>query len=288
MKLFHPDLVTIVYALSFLHIILRFSMKSFIYFIIMAVTISLPVLSQDKEDEDQDSDSDRRYSYWNRSKLGGAGGVTPLVGIFDNKEIDVYLKGAGLPVLGTDPMYLIGGEGYGYIMFLRNVRMGGFGVTGKKSVSILQNVGGGTLKKDVEYEVSYGGFLMDYVQPIAHRLDFALGASIGGGDINLTMRRDNGNFKNWNSLWTEFGDTSVTATNYTRKMNGTFVVFTPHVSIEYTLLTWMQLRIGAGYPIMFSPEWKLDDKYEVNAVPSKIKASGYTINAGIMFGYFGW
>ncbi|MFA6456327.1 MAG: hypothetical protein WCW40_05845, partial [Bacteroidota bacterium] len=69
---------------------------------------------------------------------------------------------------------------------------------------------------------------------------------------------------------------------------GGFAVFNPHINIEYTLLTWLQLRIGAGYPIMFSSEWKLDDKFDIDAVPSKIKANGYTINAGIMFGFFGW
>lgn len=261
-------------------------MKTFLYCIIAAITISLPLLAQDKEEEDEEYDRSR-YSYWNRAKLGGAGGITPIVGMFDNKEMDKYLKGAGLPTLGTEPMYLIGGEGYGYIMFLRNVRMGGFGATGTKSVSMLDTVGIDT-RKSVDYEVSYGGFIMDYVQPLAHKLDFAFGASIGAGEINVTMRRDDGKFKDWNNLWNEYSNQSIQTNNYTRRLKGQFVVFTPHVSIEYTVLTWMQIRIGAGYPLMFSPEWQLDDKYEVNSVPSKIKANGYTINAGLMFGYFGW
>ncbi|MFA6439649.1 MAG: hypothetical protein WCX28_10115, partial [Bacteriovoracaceae bacterium] len=136
--------------------------------------------------------------------------------------------------------------------------------------------------------VSYGGFLIDYVQPIAYRLDIAIGASIGGGEVSLTMRRDDGNFKHWNSLWTEYGDQYAKTTSYTRRVSGTFVTFNPRVSIEYTMLTWLQIRIGAGYPMMFSQEWKLDDKYEISAVPAKIKLNGYTINAGIMFGFFGW
>jgi hypothetical protein len=261
-------------------------MKTFLYFIITAITISFPLIAQDK-DEDEDDYSRNRSAYWNRTKLGGAGGVTPMIGMFDNKEIDKYLKGAGLPTIGSEPMYLIGGEGYGYIMFLRNVRMGGFGATGVHSVEVVDTVGA-DLKKSVEYEVSYGGFLMDYVQPVAHKLDIAIGASIGGGEINVTMRRDDGKFKDWTNLWNEYGNQNVQTNNYTRRLNGTFVVFTPHISIEYTILTWMQIRVGAGYPMMFSPEWKLDDKYELNGVPSKIKTNGYTINAGIMFGYFGW
>jgi hypothetical protein len=167
--------------------------------------------------------------------------------------------------------------------------MGGFGASGSRTVNSIQPMtAGGNLRKEVEYEVSYGGFLIDYVQPVAYRLDVAVGATIGGGEINLTMRRDDGNFKDWNNLWNDFGNQNTQSTNYTRRLNGTFAVFNPHVDIEYTILTWLQLRIGAGYPIMFSPEWNLDEKHEINSVPSNIKINGYTINAGIMFGYFGW
>ena len=264
-------------------------MKKICYLFLASITFALPLFSQDKNDDDDKDSNVKNYSYWNRAKLGGAGGVTPIVGMFDNKEIDKFLTSAGLPTLGSDPIYLIGGEGYGYIMFLKNVRMGGFGASGRKTVSAIQAIpSGGNLKKEVEYEVSYGGFLIDYVQPVAYKLDVAVGASIGGGEINVTMRRDNGTFKDWNNLWNDFGNPSIQATNYTRQLKGSFVVFNPHVNIEYTLLTWLQLRIGAGYPIMFSPEWKLDEKYNVNSVPSKIKADGYTVNAGIMFGFFGW
>ncbi len=251
----------------------------------------IPLLAQTNEDDENDGkDYGRRSSsYWNRTKIGGAGGVTPVAGIFDNKEIDKYLTAAGLPALGTDPHYLIGGEGYGYIMFLKNVRMGGFGVTGNRSVSALQPItGGGNLRKEVDYEISYGGFLIDYVQPIAYRLDIAVGASIGGGQVRLKLQRDNGGFKDWNTLWNDYGNPNSQSVNYTRRIDGAFVVFNPHINVEYTILPWLQLRMGAGYPIFISSEWQLDETFQVNSVPSDMKAKGYTVNAGLMFGYFGW
>lgn len=262
--------------------------KIFSLFLTLTI-LSLPLLSQD-DDTDKNGDTGRRsYSYWNRSKVGGAGGVTPIVGMFDNKEINKFLTGAGMPTLASDPLYLIGGEGYGYIMFLKNVRMGGFGASGKRTVSAIQSItSGGNMRKEVDYKVSYGGFLIDYVQPIAYRLDVAVGASIGGGQINVTMRRDIIGYADWNTVWTDFGNPNTQSAVYTRNLNGGFAVFNPHASVEYTMLTWLQLRIGIGYPIMFSPEWKLDEKYDIVSVPSNIKASGYTVNAGIMFGFFGW
>lgn len=253
-------------------------MKTFFAMLLLLPMISATTMAQD--------DDDRGFSYWNRTKIGGAGGVTPIVGMFDNKEIDTFLKTAGLPGLGSDPIYIVGGEGYGYVMFLKNVRMGGFGVSGSRTVNKLDPVV--NLKKEIDYAVTYGGFLIDYVQPVAYKLDVAIGASIGAGSVTITMRRDNGGFKDWDSLWVQFGDVNRSTSNYTRTLTGSFVTINPHINIEYTLLTWLQLRIGLGYPIMLSPEWKLDDMYDVNSVPSGIKASGYTINAGIMFGYFGW
>jgi hypothetical protein len=257
-------------------------MKKSTFFIVITILLSIPLFAQDKDDSEDNSS--HSISYWNRTKIGGAGGVTPIVGMFDNKEIDKFLSSSGLPTLGSNPMYLIGGEGYGYIMFLKNIRMGGFGASGSQTISAIEPL----LRKEVDYNISYGGFLVDYVQPIAYRLDVAFGASIGGGGMNIVMRRDDRGFKIWDSLWTDFGNSSSKTSNYTRNLKGSFVVFNPHVSIEYSLLTWLQLRIGVGYPIMFSPEWKLDEKYDIENVPSKIKASGYTVNAGIMFGYFGW
>lgn len=264
-------------------------MKQWFYILLAAVMISIPVLSQDKEEDDDRDEDNSRYSTWTRSKLGGAGGVTPMIGMFDNAELDRFLTKAGMPTFGSEPTYLIGGEGYGYIMFLRNVRMGGFGVSGQRTVNTVQPMANDKyLKKEVEYMVSYGGFLMDYVQPVANRLDIAIGASIGGGNIDLTLTRDDGSFKQWDSMWVAFGDTARTANAYKQSITGTFVTFTPHISIEYTILSWLQIRIGAGYPMMFSQEWKLDDMYDVTGVPSGMKLKGYTVNAGIMFGFFGW
>jgi hypothetical protein len=257
----------------------------FSFTILLSIAIFSFSMAQDTNDESQSDRPSRSF----KTKVGGAGGVTPIVTMFDNTEIDNLLRSAHLPTLGSDPMYLIGGEGYGYIMFIKNVRFGGFGASGSRTVSAIDNLSDGTqLKKEVKYGVSYGGFLIDYVMPVAERIDVAVGGTIGGGSMNIRMTRDKGSFKDWGAIWNNFGTDSSTTQIYTRNLTGGFVVFNPHVSIEYTMLRWLQLRIGVGYPIFFSPDWKLDDQFSIDNVPSKMKANGYTINAGIMFGFFGW
>lgn len=255
-------------------------MKKNILLLLLLALFSFPLIAQDEKDDEEVIPKHRK------TKVGGAGGFTPGMSFFDNTEIDKVLKSSHLPTLGNDPMYMLGGEGYGYIMFLKNVRMGGAGVSGSKTVNILDTAGGLNIRKEVVYKISYGGFLMDYVVPVVDRLDLAVGFTIGGGSLNVTMRRDSSSFKDYNVLWNEFGSNGTKAASYTRNLTGSFGVFTPHVQVEYAILQWLQLRIGASYPIMFSPDWKLDDNYTIENVPSGLKANGYTINAGIMFGFF--
>ncbi len=233
--------------------------------------------------QEQDSSTDFGQSNRARAKVGGAGGFTPAWGLFTFDAINSTLKGAGMPVLKNQPMYLAGGEGYGYIMFLKNVRVGGSGETG--TVSSTSYDPATNTEKNVDYHVSYGGFLIDYVVPLGDRLDVAAGVTIGGGGIDITTSSDNGTFKQWNSLWSEFGNNDST-TNITRHLNGSFFTVQPHVSIEYAILRWFQLRVGVSYPYMSGASWKLEDNQSILGVPENLKTDGPVITAGIMFGFF--
>ncbi len=241
--------------------------------------VSLSAIAQ----QDQDSSTD--FSQFNRpkAKVGGAGGFTPAWGLFNLDAINTTLKAAGMPVLTNQPMYLAGGEGYGYIMFLKNVRVGGSGVTGTLTSTSYDPAT--NTEKNVDYNVSYGGFLIDYVVPIEDRLDFSVGVTIGGGGIDITMSSDNGTYKQWNALWSEFGNNDST-TSVTRHMNGSFFTLQPHVNIEYTILRWFQLRVGVSYPYMSGATWKLEGNQTIFGVPGNLKTEGPVINAGIMFGFF--
>lgn len=187
-----------------------------------------------------------------------------------------------MPALSSDPMVLVGGEGYGYIMFLPNLRIGGFGTGGQQSIDMLD---AGNVYKSVDYRISYGGFLIDYVVPVSNRFDIACGFTLGGGSTEVVMTRDDGGFKKWGDLWSEFGTNSPTK-NVTRSLSGAFVAFNPHLNFEYSLLTWMQIRVGVGYPMYFNADWQLNNSEEIQSVPSNLKPDGIMINGGLMFGFF--
>ena len=233
--------------------------------------------------QDQESTSENNPPFRAKAKVGGAGGFTPAWGLFNFGGINSALKTAGMPLLKDQPMYLAGGEGYGYIMFLKNVRMGGCGVTGTVSSTSFDPVT--NIEKNVDYHVSYGGFLIDYVVPLGGQVDFAAGVTIGGGGIDITTSADNGAYKQWNTLWSQFGSNDSTI-NVTRHLNGSFFCLQPHASIEYAMLRWFQLRVGVSYPYMTGATWKLEENQDILNVPGNLKTEGPVITAGIMFGFF--
>ncbi|MCX6135932.1 MAG: hypothetical protein NTV54_00330 [Ignavibacteriales bacterium] len=222
------------------------------------------------------------------AKVGGAGGFMPSWGLFKFTEVNNALTQMGLPKFSDAPMYMSGGIGYGYPMFIRNLRIGGFGSGGTVTQSY-DKVNPATSAKtryDVEYGISYGGFLIDYVVPLASRLDFSAGISFGGGTTHIKLTRDNGGLKSYDGLLKEFGKVDSATGNYTRTISGTFFTMVPNVNIEYALLPWFQLRVGVAYPIMTNPSWTMENGDKIANVPAGLKADGPVINGGIMFGYF--
>jgi hypothetical protein len=217
------------------------------------------------------------------SKIGGAGGFTPFWLFLDVDPINQYLANSNCAQFNKDGMMLWGGQGYGYIMLLPNVRIGGIGAKGtKKSTSYDVAT---EIRRDVEMSVGFGGVTIDYVVPVMPRLDISGGVMLGGGGMDIKMTRDNGSAKLWTELWDDLGSTSATQ-NYSRKLSGSFFIVQPSVNIEYAVLRWLGVRVGVSYLGMTGGEWKLDDKYDILGVPDKISGKGWMINSGVFLGTF--
>ncbi|HTX20091.1 MAG TPA: hypothetical protein VMG34_15685 [Bacteroidota bacterium] len=250
--------------------------------LLTACALTLLVSAASFSQDDDSTFEAPHYYHRTKTKVGGAGGFTPAWALFNFDAINKVLP-AGMPAFKNQPMYLAGGEGYGYIMFLKNVRMGGLGMEG--TVSTTQYDPSTNIMKNVDYHVSYGGFLVDYVVPIAEGFDCAVGVTIGGGSIDITTTSDDGRYKQWSQIWNEFGNNDSTI-NVTRHLNGSFFVLQPRFNVEYALLRWFQLRVGVSYPTMSAASWKLEDDKDILGVPDNLKTNGPVITAGIMFGFF--
>jgi len=219
------------------------------------------------------------------AKIGGLIGYTPGWLFMDTKPINEFIVPAKGAALKESGVYLNGIGGSAYIIFVPNLRVGGFRMWGKSVSTSLDGFG---LRRDVEMDVSFGGVSVEYVFPIVERLDVAVGATLGGGSLSLTLRQDNGGSVTWNGEWGNFGNPGNAGplNNMTRKLSGSYFVYVPSVNVEYALLGWVGVRLGVSYVGMASPSWQVDDKYDLLGVPSKISGKGFMINAGLFVGTF--
>ncbi len=217
------------------------------------------------------------------SKLGGGGGFTPSWLFLDVDPINQFLKNANAAPLDDDGMLLYGGQGYGYIMLVENLRIGGMGLSGtRKSKALDPN---SNTRRDIEYNVGYGAVTIEYTFPVVPRLDIVAGVALGGGGVGLKMTKNQLDTKVWNDLWTEYGSNQPTQ-EYTRQLEGTFFVYQSSLNVEYALLRWVGLRVGVSYVGMSSGSWKMDGNYDVINVPSDVSGKGFMLNTGIFVGTF--
>ncbi|MFH2003134.1 MAG: hypothetical protein ABIK27_00060 [Bacteroidota bacterium] len=214
-------------------------------------------------------------------RMGGAGGFTPFLLFWDVSNLNESFPDISVPKLTDQPVLLYGGQGYGYIVFIENFRIGGMGASGSASSTSIT----GNTRRDLDVTVSIGGVTMEYAIPISERLDIVPGLMLGGGGVNVKIRRDNYGLKIWNDLIAEWGAVD-SVDNFRRDIDGSFFVYQPSVNIEYAILRWLSFRVGVSYLGMVSPSWKLDEKFDVEGVPSKLNGKGLVINVGLFLGTF--
>jgi hypothetical protein len=220
-------------------------------------------------------------------KVGAFGGFTPGVLFVDVKPINEMLVGAGAAGLKEDGVFLWGGGGAAYIMLIPNLRVGGLGMSGSISSTMVDRF---DVRKDAQLKVGFGGVTIEYVIPVVERLDVAVGTMIGGGGIDIVLRQDAGGPKTWTKEWGNFGSGNYQLgpqiTQIKRTLSGSYFMWIPSLNVEYSLLGWVGARLGVSYVGMSAPSWTVDDNYELIGVPSKVSGRGVMINAGLFVGTF--
>ena len=219
------------------------------------------------------------------ARVGAFGGFIPGLLFVDVKPINDFLVPAGGAALNDGGIFLYGGGGSAYIMLVSNLRVGGLGMSGSiKSTSLdAQRV-----RRDAELHVGIGGVTVEYVFPFGERFDVAVGGMVGGGGIDITLRKDHGGSKTWGQQWSNYKDYPLGGQSNSIKqtMTGSFLVWIPSVNLEYAILGWLGVRLGASYVGMSVPSWTIDDEHDLLGVPSKITGKGFMINAGVFVGTF--
>lgn len=232
--------------------------------IIILVFLSLCLYSQD-----------RRYF---DAPFGGGGGYTPGWIFVNVDELNKQLISFGSGQLSKNGFYTSGGAGFLYIGFIPNLRIGGMGFGGSTSESSLSD---GFLREAV-YQISGGGFTVEYTLPFIKDIAVSVGSIIGGGSVNIELHRNSGNF-DWQNLWQE-----TSTNNISRRLSNGFFLFSPNINVDIPFNRFVSLRIGGGYQIAISGDWEIENERQLFNVPSKLNGNGFFIQSGLFLGFFSY
>ena len=220
------------------------------------------------------------------AKVGAVGGFTSTFLFMDMGPINDFLSGArmGRP-LSSGAVFMDGGVGAVYIMVVKNLRVGGAGMSGSTTASVLDP--GTGIRRDATVKAGYGAISFEYIVPLMQHLDLIGGVQLGTGGIDIIVRKSDGSAVTWLGEQHTLGNDSNTGIGaVTRTYTGKFYIWVPSVSLEYSFLGWAGLRAGASYIGMSSPSWQLDANYDVLNVPSSVSGKGLSINLALLVGTF--
>jgi hypothetical protein len=211
-----------------------------------------------------------------------AGG--PSIGYYVNSVTDLNseLIKVGFPQISKNGFLTLGGSGYIELPAIKHLRIGGYGFGFSESQTSAPVSGITTNQFSVKYSFSGAGITIEYDKMLGEKFDFTIGGAIGIGSLNIDLFKHPPAFRYINgSIWSD-------STNYKNEMrySSQSYTFEPRIGISYQLNNYMDFKLNAGYSFAFQNKWKLDDVYEVDNIPSGIKAQGFNINLTMNIGLF--
>jgi len=214
------------------------------------------------------------------AKFGAAGGFTPLVFFPNYDALNNQLPGFGVDKLNGS-LITFGGGGYAYTMLVDNLRIGGLGFGGSKSVKNSLN----GIDRQVDYSFGGGAFTIEYTFPFIKKIAVSIGAMIGGGSLEVDVYSNDGNF-DWNNLWNGINNNQSDNKNVSKHLKNSFFSLAPTINVDVPINRFMALRIGSGYLINVGSTWKIDNDRVLNNVPSGLNGNSFFIQTGVFLGFF--
>ena len=207
--------------------------------------------------------------------FGGGGGFTPGWYIPNVDPLNLKLKQVGIPEFSKSGMFTTGGAGFIYIGFVKNLRIGGMGFSGKRSESSFYN---GT-NYESTYSLGGGGVTVEYTLPFIKDIGVSVGGIIGGGSITIET------FSNTNSFsWDKLFDNS--SSNNLTRMSNSYWILTPTLNMEIPVYRFVALRFGLGYQFTVGGSWEANNGQSISGVPDNLNGNAFFIQTGIFAGFF--
>lgn len=216
------------------------------------------------------------------SKFGLAGGLTTSWISPNFDEINNQLPQFGINEKFDGGILTWGGSGYVYIMLVDDLRIGGMGFGGTKSV--ISNSNG--FNREVKYGLSGGAFTIEYTLPFVKRIAISLGGMIGGGKLTIEQYQNDEKFS-WQDIWDEFNNPSGSP-KISRKMENNYLTISPTINVDVPLNRFFAIRIGSGYQFAINESWTIENEKTLASVPSSVNGNAFFIQTGIYLGFFAY
>lgn len=209
------------------------------------------------------------------SPFGGGGGFSPGLQFVNLNDLNAQLVSLSLPKFSNETIFTTGGGGYIYLGFIPQLRVGGLGYGGTKSLSHSKN----NTNYQVDYCVGVGGFTVEYTLPFVKDIAISLGAIIGAGGISVEYYENSQNFS-WTTVFT-----SSQKNNYT-KLNNDFFLLSPTLNVDIPIYRFLAFRAGVGYQFALGGEWKANNNQTLYNAPDSFNGNSFFLQTGIYFGFF--
>ena len=181
---------------------------------------------------------------------------------------------------------MFGGEFFLPFPFLKNLRIGGIGMSGNSNVCCVPDtISGQPVMRSLTYHVGYGGISVDYALFNSNKFHILGGLELGLGGIDVIAQQA------FNRQTFDIGGEFDTQPNLniTHTYHANFVLVKPQVEFEYAPLKWLMLRLGAGYEVTAMGTWQVDDAvlFTQNAgALAKVSGNGAYVHLGVFLGFF--
>ncbi len=212
------------------------------------------------------------------SKFGLAGGVTPMIIYPDLSPINSKLKAAGLGKIDNSGIFTWGGGGYVYVLFVKDLRIGGMGFSGSSDTK--RTING--IEKEAIYSIGGGAFTIEYTIPQVKIFALSVGAMLGVGELDVEYF-ENSSAITWDGFWNNSGNNKK---NSYGKLSGSYWIVSPTLNIDYPVNRFMAFRIGCGYQFSLGTDWKYNNEKGINEMPDDLNGNGFFLQAGFFLGFF--
>ncbi|HZK75582.1 MAG TPA: hypothetical protein VFD13_01625 [Candidatus Kapabacteria bacterium] len=188
-------------------------------------------------------------------------------------------------------VWMIGGQGFVTVPWIKNLRLGGMGYGGTSSDCGCPDT---TISKDsirvnryLTYSVGYGALTIDYVLPLrTGHFHIVPGIALGYGAVNIYARQA-ANRIDFN-IDDEFSGNTPDNVYTTHTYTSHFFLYMPQLQFEYSPIGLLMFRLTAAYQGTSMGAWTVDQGVSLGntSALSGIKGNGFVVSVGAFVGLF--